>query len=251
MDYPRDVKLNTLEELEQFFLNNNIPQEKVRFFVNQDRQDAKCFGIYKDPLSYEFVVYKNKRDGSRAERYRGKDESEAVNIFFDKFRDEMHNRDVSKKLDSTIDREQYYDDLRKQKTKKVWTQIGVVAIVVGIAVGSWGWIRKTFNIPRRGYYIINNEPYYYRGGHWWYYDDSDDDWLIYDALDYTSDAYYDDYQGSTYYDTYDFPSVTTADDYEEYYSSDDDDSSDYDSYDYDSWDYDSWDSSDTDWDSDW
>lgn len=246
MKYPTDVDLKTLDELEQFFEKYNIPQETVRFFVKQNRTDAKCFGIYKN-ASGEFVVYKNKRDGTQAVRYQGTDEAEAVQIFFDKFKEELHLRDVNKQLNSSMNRDEYYAEQRKKAKRKMLAQIGIAGGIVALVLGASIWVRKAFNIPRSGYYMIDDEPYYYRGNHWWYYDDSDDDWLIYYGMDYTSEEYYDDYLGSSYDSDYDFSSITTADDYYEYYSDEDSDSDDY----YDSYDYDSWDSSDTDWDSDW
>lgn len=85
MNNPNLAHPKSLEDLEKFFVDNNIPQEKVRFFINEDMKEAKCFGVYIDPETFEYVVYKNKSDGSRFERYRGNNEQEAVNIFFNKY----------------------------------------------------------------------------------------------------------------------------------------------------------------------
>lgn len=53
-----------------------------------DFRQPKAFGIYKDSDG-NFVVYKNKGDGTRAERYRGKDEAYAVNEIYQKLRSEI------------------------------------------------------------------------------------------------------------------------------------------------------------------
>lgn len=46
-----------------------------------DFRQPKAFGIYKDSDG-NFVVYKNKGDGTRAEHYRGKGEAYAVNEIY-------------------------------------------------------------------------------------------------------------------------------------------------------------------------
>ena len=56
-----------------------------------DVLQPKAFGIYKDSDG-NFVVYKNKGDGTRAERYRGKDEAYAVNEIYQKLRSEIQIR---------------------------------------------------------------------------------------------------------------------------------------------------------------
>ena len=53
---------------------------------------VRCkFGIYRDEDG-EFVVYKNKSDGSRAVRYKGLDEAFAVNELYEKLRSEVSER---------------------------------------------------------------------------------------------------------------------------------------------------------------
>ena len=66
----------TIRDLQIYCSERGMPLEKMRFFVGQDFQEPRAFGIYQD--DGEFVVYKNKADGSRAVRYRGKDEAHAV-----------------------------------------------------------------------------------------------------------------------------------------------------------------------------
>ena len=48
------------------------------FFLGQDIREPRAFGIYQDADGL-FVVYKNKANGERAVRYRGRDEAYAVN----------------------------------------------------------------------------------------------------------------------------------------------------------------------------
>ncbi|MDD6194703.1 MAG: hypothetical protein PUB19_07380 [Lachnospiraceae bacterium] len=80
----------TIEELQKFIAEKNIPAEKIRFFIGVDYREPKAFGIYKDEMTGNFVVYKNKADGTRAVRYEGKDEAYAVNEIYQKLRDEIN-----------------------------------------------------------------------------------------------------------------------------------------------------------------
>ena len=62
----------TIAELEDWYKARNLPPyETTRFFIGMDYKKPKAFGIYEE--NGEFIVYKNKADGSRAIRYRGKD----------------------------------------------------------------------------------------------------------------------------------------------------------------------------------
>ncbi len=67
----------TIEELKAFCAEKGMPLEKMRFFIGENIQEPKAFGIYRDEND-RFVVYKNKADGSRAVRYSGPDEAYAV-----------------------------------------------------------------------------------------------------------------------------------------------------------------------------
>ena len=77
----------TIEELLAFCERHELPLSKMRFFIGLDYPGAKAYGIFKDKNG-DFVVYKNKADGSRAVRYRGPDEAYAVNELFQKLKDE-------------------------------------------------------------------------------------------------------------------------------------------------------------------
>ena len=228
-----DKKLYTLSDLETFFFEKNIPQEKIRFFVNENRKDRKCFGIYQDIDTGKYIVYKNKADGSRFVRYEGDDETKAVSIFFAKLKEEMSIRDGKRDTYTT-----------KTLSKKKQNKLAVIPIVsvslIIVAVFTMISLASIFS-PKKGYYYQNDNWYYYSNHNWYSYNEYYDDWDYYYGDDISSDYFYDtqweqdmgitDFEDSYYYYY----------EYESYYSD-----SDYDSYD-----YDSWDSSDTDWDSDW
>ena len=82
----------TIEQLQDFCAYNEMPLERMRFFVGEDYKEARAFGIYGEDR--RFVVYKNRSDGSRVVRYDGPDEAYAVGELYDKLLDECHRRDI-------------------------------------------------------------------------------------------------------------------------------------------------------------
>jgi len=81
----------TIDELKTFCYRHQLPLEQMRFFVGENYQGARAFGIYQDYDGY-FVVYKNKADGTRAIRYRGIDEAYAVNEIYQKMKSEIQKQ---------------------------------------------------------------------------------------------------------------------------------------------------------------
>ena len=82
----------TVEELKEYCAERNMPLRRMRFFIGEDFQEPKAFGIYRDGA--DFVVYKNKADGSRAVRYRGRNEAHAVHELHQKLLDECKLRGI-------------------------------------------------------------------------------------------------------------------------------------------------------------
>ena len=226
----------TIEELKQWYKDRNLPpEETTRFFIGKNYEKPRAFGIYKDETSGNFVVYKNKNDGSRAIRYEGKDEAYAVNELYLKLKDEILNQkanNLNRKSTSS-----------KKLSKKEKIKYGVAgAAITGIlGLGIIGAI----NTPSRGYYTYNDNYYYYQNGSWYEYDDV----FGWDEADYVPDSLKDDFRD--YYDSngsasdYGIDSFESSDFYvEPSSSSSSDSSSDWSSSD-------SWDSGSTDFSSDW
>lgn len=244
----------TIGELKQWYIDRNLPPyETTRFFIGENHQGPRAFGIYQDPTDGEFVVYKNKNDGSRAVRYKGKDEEYAVNELYQKLKDEI----VHQKANSGRSASGGSGSLGGQKgLKKFLTGPLMWLLVFILFTGGYGAVSR-FQHRHDGYYNYNNTTYYNYDDNWFYYDNDYFDW-------YPVDSYYDDAPSaiSESYDDYyvsgewntelDNAGVSDWEDteyYEEFKASESS-SSDYDS-DYD-WDSGSdWDSGGTDWDSDW
>jgi len=86
-----DKTPQTMDDLYAWYAAHNLPPyETTRFFLGIDYKKPKAFGIYKD--GENFIVYKNKADGTRAVRYKGTDEAYAVNEIYLKLKSEILNQ---------------------------------------------------------------------------------------------------------------------------------------------------------------
>ena len=80
----------TIEELKNWYHNHSLPPADItRLFIDYDYKGTCAYGIYKKSSNGEFIVYKNKPDGSRYVKYSGEDESQAVKEFFMKMISEL------------------------------------------------------------------------------------------------------------------------------------------------------------------
>lgn len=69
----------TIDDLKNYCKERNLNSDVTRFYIDVDHIGPDAYGIYKDYWSDDFIVYKNKEDGSRMIIYQGKDEAYAVN----------------------------------------------------------------------------------------------------------------------------------------------------------------------------
>ena len=264
----------TIEELQAFCRARNVNLERMHFHIGENYKGPKAFGIYRDEDG-NFVVYKNKADGSRAVRYRGTDEAFAVNEIYQKLKAEVlevrkqaGRRSGSQKSaaqKSTGSRSYQYT--KSTKNRKLGCLIVVLVICLWpIALGLLSLLLESFGISlsgaEKGYYDYNGSTYYNSGSSWYEY--VDDDWY---RTDYDDD-YFIDYDDHFVYDYSGTPFDDGSDAYSSWESSnnwsDDWDDDDWDDDDDDwSWGWDdddddddwSWDDDDDDWDwdsgSDW
>ncbi|MCR5664106.1 MAG: zinc ribbon domain-containing protein [Oscillospiraceae bacterium] len=232
-------KPRTIEELKNFCASHHMPLEKMRFFIGEDYKYPRAFGIYQDEWG-NFVVYKNKADGTRAVRYQGRNQEYAVSEIYEKLKSEILLR---KQKQGGVSRSVPESASRSSGLSGSAIKLGFFAIVAAILIAVSVFKSKN---PNRGYYQYNNDTYYYQSGDWYYYDDSLYDWILYNSVDQElRDNYGDYFESSDYSSSYGASDFSDTDYYQESDSSSDWDDSDWDS------DYDSWDSSDTDWGSDW
>ena len=81
-----------MEELKAYCIARKLPLDRLRFFIGEDYREPRAFGIYREGT--DFVVYKNKADGSRFVRYRGPDEEKAVGELFEKLLDSCRRANI-------------------------------------------------------------------------------------------------------------------------------------------------------------
>ncbi|MBR0208335.1 MAG: zinc ribbon domain-containing protein [Oscillospiraceae bacterium] len=259
----------TIEELQAFCERHELPLAKMRFFIGLDYPGAKAYGIFKDKNG-DFVVYKNKADGSRAVRYRGPDEAFAVGELFQKLKDEASGQrarvaaartpgyPASSAHDNNpynfVDGSQAARRAGRRKSNKLL--IGIIALAAAITIGrTAAAVHHNAPLqPSTGYYHYNDQYYYNQNDSWYLYDDYGGWYPIYTVDDELTQNYGDYYTSYSYDDGYGVESFSDSSYYDEdssSYSSDwDSDSSSSWSWDWD--DDDTWDSSDDwDWDSDW
>lgn len=227
---PRTVFLpKTIDELKEYCAERGMPLLRMRFFIGEDFREPRAFGIYQD--GSDFVVYKNKADGSRAVRYRGPDEAHAVDELFRKLLQECHDRGIYP------DGKPAAEEASRSTAKKRNTRTWLIIMAVFLSFSIISSLIQRHEHRHDGYYTYNNSVYYYYGGDW--YGSYADDW--YYAGDFPVDDYQDYYAGSDYDSDWGATAFEGSDMWEQIqedhsYSSDD---------------YDSWDSGGTDWDSDW
>ena len=243
----------TIAELKEWAVKHNLPLSQMRTYIGENYTGAKAFGIYKDEVSGNFIVYKNKADGTRAIRYEGPDEAYAVNELYQK----MKERVAEQKSHQTKVQRQPTSKGRPGKIVKslLFVYVFIFVITVTLSGSYFLMLTKLGKSPSAGYYNYSGNMYYWQNttSAWYIYDYDAAQWnSCYDNLDYLYDNY-DDYRISSYsYSDYDVTDFTESDYYVEPKSSSSDDSWDNDWDDDYSWDSGSdWDSSWDNWDSDW
>ncbi|MCR5431708.1 MAG: zinc ribbon domain-containing protein [Lachnospiraceae bacterium] len=237
----------TIEELRQWYIARNLPPEEVtRFFIGKDIKEPKAFGIYKNS-SGDFVVYKNKSDGSRAVRYQGSDEAYAVNELYQRMRSQIEDQ---KRRNNMRRRNYGLNQNVNNNGPSFWKKYKwAIIIIVGIVI--YALLTRSGSAIPSGYYNYGGRDYYYQDSDWYYYDNNSNGWFESDSSsDIYSNITGDNYSSySNNYSDYSFSGSNTFES-SDFYDSDSG-SSWYDSDDDSSWDSDwSWDSSDS-WDSDW
>ena len=237
----------TIEELKAFAARHNLPLADMRFFLGENYPDPRAFGIYEDEYG-QFIVYKNKADGTRAIRYQGPDEAHAVHEIYLKMKEEIRNQRRMKSQAAAPRSSSGSARSGLQKELNLLKAFFTLVIIVVLVLNLKSCIDRS---PKQGYYHYGNDYYYSQGSDWYVYDSGSYGWIpttVDDDLSDHSDQYYE----SPYYSS-DYGTGSFAD--SPYYDYDyDDDDDDWDWDDDSDWDWDSddsWDSGSTDWDSDW
>lgn len=94
-DYQRLVDMGpatSVDELINRIQAERMPIDRMRFFINENNRERRCFGIYFDTDSSQWIVYKNKADGTRAIRLKTTDEAAAAQEIWAKILSEIKLR---------------------------------------------------------------------------------------------------------------------------------------------------------------
>ena len=239
----------TIDELRQFCISRNLPLEKMRFFIGIDYREPRAFGIYRDKYTGDYIVYKNKSDGTRVIRYQGDDEAYAVSEIYNKIQEELQNQlrhgNIRSKSVSSSDRNQ-------RKGSFVRRNLILLVLVSQLFIfGIQTCIGLLSPSHTTGYYKYGNNIYYNQYNDWYQWDTTYNAWEPYTTPKWDDyDSYYQGKDISFYYGDIDpFEESSFYNDH--YYDSNDSDNEKWDS-DWDNdYDYGGWDSGDTDWDTDW
>jgi len=94
-DYARLAAMRPVESVDELIDRveaAQMPIYDMRFFINEDRKEPKCFGVYYDETRALWVVYKNKANGMRAIRLETRDEGRAAQEIWEKILSEIKLR---------------------------------------------------------------------------------------------------------------------------------------------------------------
>lgn len=247
----------TIEELKLWYEQNNLPPEDVtRFFIGKNYTSPKAYGIFKDPVTNKFIVYKNKESGERAVRYEGDDEAYAVNEIFQKLREVISVQKGMNAVDKNHGKKKQAP-LKQPKRRKgrsfITTFLSPLIFIIIMIIYALSSCFDGYAHPDKDkYYKYKNDYYYNFNGKYYQFDEDLDDWTFYgndapfdvdDYEDYEIDR--GDYSVGDFHD-----SDVYQDWYEDHHNNSNyDDDDDWDS----GWDSDDgWDSDfGSDWDSDW
>jgi len=202
-DYSQAVQVKqsspqTIDELLLWYKTNNLPPfEKTRFFIGINYQQPRAFGIYKE--GEEFVVYKNKNDGTRAIRYRGGNESFAVNEIYLKLLEILHQNNYT--INNNVKKNK---NNAENKQNSLWGFIKgffkfyMIFILLITCFSQIGSLINRYQESRKvnsGYYVSKNNEvlynerycYHVKGYHWWKYNFEINEWEGYsvEANDYS------------------------------------------------------------------
>ena len=172
----------TIEGLKEWYASKGLPPEEVtRFFIGKDYRGAKAFGIYRDERTGNFVVYKNKADGSRAVRYEGTDEAYAVNELLTRLKQEILQQkaaNLNKPGGGSGGNGSGGNRRKKKNSGASVFAFFFILFVMAVPFGALFFMR-TYEMPSKtGYYRCNDEAYYRHL--LFYHYTSGDGWAVFD-----------------------------------------------------------------------
>ena len=149
----------TIGGLQAWYQSKGLPPEEVtRFFIGKNYTEPRAFGIYKDEITGNFIVYKNKADGTRAIRYEGTDEAYAVNELHTRLKQEILQQKANGNRSGSSSRS---GGGRRNKSSSIAS--GVIVALMTFLFAVMGITRMNEAPSRQGYYSYNEKTYYHYG----------------------------------------------------------------------------------------
>ncbi len=157
----------TIAQLQEWYRARNLPPENVtRFFIGKNVHERRAFGIYQD--GKDFIVYKNKDDGSRAVRYKGRDEAYAVNEIYMRLKQEIMNQKNmnSQRTRSAVNTRSFAPTRSTGRPSGCLKGLlTVVAMfVLFLVIGVIGVIEESLSPSDGSFYLSKNDDLYYYYG---------------------------------------------------------------------------------------
>lgn len=159
----------SLDELKAYCRAHRLSPEALRFSIGRDSAESRVTGIFREP-SGDFVVFRNKGDGSRLELYRGTDEASAVRVFFPRLQDALaRQRSGSGRAAAS----RSSASVRRQSGCLTRPLLLVILLIILFSLVFTFFDRS----PSKGYYRYNEVYYYCDDGDWYYYSTSMLSWI--------------------------------------------------------------------------
>ncbi len=170
----------TIEDLLKWYNDRALPPfEVTRFFIGENYTQPRAFGIYKDEQSGNFIVYKNKNNGTRSIRYEGTDEAYAVNELLQKLKEEIINQKKNQVKNGGQQRDSS-DKQTQKKSGKFIKAIKALGYAIVICILTYFYFGGEDLEVKHGYYGYDDEIYCCYGEDypvsWSKYLDIEDDW---------------------------------------------------------------------------
>ncbi len=166
---PHTGEPRSLEELRSYCRAHRLSAETLRFSIGKDSAEPRVTGLFREP-SGDFVVFRNKGDGSRLELYRGRDEASAVRVFFPRLQDALaRQRSGSGRAASS----RSSASVRRQSGCLTRPLLLVILLIILFSLVFTFFDRS----PSKGYYRYNEVYYYCDDGDWYYYSASMLSWI--------------------------------------------------------------------------
>ena len=168
---------HTIAELIAFAKQHNLPLKQMHYYLGEDYKGPKAIGIYKNEETGNFIVYKNKSDGTRAVRYEGKDEKYAVNEIYQKMRSDLNDQRANRPASKPAANQTPNKNSGGGLTKVIFyilIAIVILFVLFGGRACSGGSSSSSASSPGSGYYQDYGSSYSDDDSSWWG-DSSDDD----------------------------------------------------------------------------